>query len=464
MIQDDAARGYVTDITYPQRVYHEHAPVMLAYVARMFGHTPPPLDRFHYCDLGCGPATSTLLFADCAPDAQFYGYDLNEAHIQSAQALAKRDGLRNIELERASFHELLQRDTLPLCDYVVAHGVYSWVDDTARGELLALLERMVAPGGLALITYNAQPGSYALQGLRDLMMLEPESAPSRDRIAAAMARLTTLADAKAPFFEVFPTALKRLRKLSHDTDNYIAHEFFNRSWHAAHLAEVVDAMDARGLAWVGSQPIHHNVDELASPAAFHHQLAAIEDRVQRETLRDFICATHFRRDLFVRQPSTPCPDTDDEQVYGTRLSASALRQPQVLEHISLDWSHPIYPKIFAALERGPITPRQLQTAHNVPINALISACFMLLVGDRVWPWVAPITPPKPTLPFASLEVLSAFNRNALQHPPTDDAPLILASPAAGTGVPLSSSDVEALSSGNPPAELVSRLVTLGILG
>ena len=55
-------------------------------------------------------------------------------------------------------------------DYVVAHGVYSWVPAGVRDRLLAVCREVLAqPQGVAFISYNTYPGCHMRRMLWDMM-------------------------------------------------------------------------------------------------------------------------------------------------------------------------------------------------------------------------------------------------------------------------------------------------------
>ena len=61
-----------------------------------------------------------------------------------------------------AFHAADFADTgrlaLPRFDYIVAHGVYSWVDPPARAALRRFIDGHLKSGGLVYVSYNAMPG------------------------------------------------------------------------------------------------------------------------------------------------------------------------------------------------------------------------------------------------------------------------------------------------------------------
>src|SRR6185436_12341439 len=63
----------------------------------------------------------------------------------------------NLTLHATDFATAADFD-LPRFDYIVAHGVYSWIDATGREDVRRFIDRHLAPGGLVYVSYNAMPG------------------------------------------------------------------------------------------------------------------------------------------------------------------------------------------------------------------------------------------------------------------------------------------------------------------
>ena len=150
--------GYVGDIEYAPHFVAEIAPAWLDLTLLIGGREPPSRrDGFTWCELGCGPGVTAALLAATHPRGRFHAVDMLPAHIEQASRL--RDAVRadNLVLHEADFASIAERE-LPRFDYVVAHGVYSWVDASARAALRRFVERHLAPGGALYLSYNAMPG------------------------------------------------------------------------------------------------------------------------------------------------------------------------------------------------------------------------------------------------------------------------------------------------------------------
>jgi len=178
---------YVTDVPYAATFTQYGAPAWLDLTALLSGVRPP--DRkgaFAWCELGCGRGATAAILAATHPGGAFHGVDLMPEHIAHARRLGERCGIANLTLHQGDFAAAATLD-LPRFDYIVAHGVYSWIDAQARATLRHFVDRHLAPGGLVYISYNAMPGWAADLPFQYLVrvLAEREEGDSIAKFAAA---------------------------------------------------------------------------------------------------------------------------------------------------------------------------------------------------------------------------------------------------------------------------------------
>jgi SAM-dependent methyltransferase len=103
------------------------------------------------------------------PEGVFVGVDLMPDHIYMSQRFADRLGLDNIKFLQG---DLLDVDSVVpqlasvgivhgSCDYVAAHGIFTWVDEKVQESLLKLATHSLKAGGYFYCSYNTYPGWLA---------------------------------------------------------------------------------------------------------------------------------------------------------------------------------------------------------------------------------------------------------------------------------------------------------------
>jgi methyltransferase-like protein/SAM-dependent methyltransferase len=155
-------------LPYPDMCYTQTHPGRLAACARLLGLTPAPVERCRVLELGCASGANLLPMADALPDSTFVGIDLSPRQIAEANRVVQALGLRNVSFAAMDIREL--PEDLGEFDYIIAHGVYSWVPPDVRDSLLAACRTHLASHGIAYVSYNAFPGWHAVQALREMML------------------------------------------------------------------------------------------------------------------------------------------------------------------------------------------------------------------------------------------------------------------------------------------------------
>jgi len=156
------------EVAYPSYPFPLTHPLRLALPAALYGLSAAPAETARVLEVGCGEGGNLIPLAVSYPNARFYGFDLAPTAIEAGRATIEALGLTNIRLEARDI--LDGAAGLGEFDYVIAHGVYSWVPEAVREGLLALIHGCLAPEGLAFISYNALPGCHLRMMIREMLM------------------------------------------------------------------------------------------------------------------------------------------------------------------------------------------------------------------------------------------------------------------------------------------------------
>ena len=192
-VQQEALTGY-DRVPYPGHPFAQTHPDRLATVATLFGLRPAPPEACRVLELGCGDGGNLVPMAYGLPGSTFCGVDLSGARDRAgARKWPRRSGSSNVRFELA---DLTALPALGEFDYVVAHGVYSWIEPAARDALLAACREHLAPDGVAYVSYDVLPGGHLREITRQMLRWhlrdvdEPE-----ERIAQARALLAAIVEA-----------------------------------------------------------------------------------------------------------------------------------------------------------------------------------------------------------------------------------------------------------------------------
>lgn len=396
------ADGYLTDTPYTWGFYAELNPVFLNYVCLLNGHAPRPLDRpFTYCDLGCGNGVTVAALAQLFPHAKFVGVDFNAQHVANGTALAAEAGLTNIEFIQADFSELDSR-RLPEFDFVVLHGVYSWVDPERRNDIREFLKTHVKPAGIVYVSYDTMPGWAAIAPLREMMVQHTRHlvTDSATKAQAGLDFIAYLRERKAGFFVDNPPLAAFVDEISKQSLSYVAHEFFGGAIKPYYFREVATEMRSAGLSYSGSALLHLNFIDLAVPQEFRALLAKSTSRPEFEANGDFIRNQRFRKDVFVMSREAgghggePALKPEEQAAalaaipFATLCSAAAFKRTHRFGDVELKFAADIFERVIAACADGAKSVNQLAQIDGLSAygpDLLTDAIRFLSVGGQLVP-------------------------------------------------------------------------------
>ncbi|HTM04514.1 MAG TPA: methyltransferase regulatory domain-containing protein [Vicinamibacterales bacterium] len=294
--------GYVTDTPYPDTFFRELSPAWLNYVAAVNGLAPRAIDdAFTYLELGCGFGTSTVINAAAFPQASFHACDFNPTHVDGGRRYAAVLGVDNVTFHDAPFDRLARRD-LPAFDFIALHGVYSWIDASARMAVRGLIDRWLRPGGLVYVSYNTLPGWTHELPLRRLIveLAATEAGNAGAQGEAAATTLAMLQKSDWRYFTANPAAVDAVSAYVRGEGEYLAHEFMNAAWEPFYCVDVADDLAAIGLSLVGSATLVDNHLALVLDGRATTTIGALATERQRQLAIDFARNQRFRRDVFTR--------------------------------------------------------------------------------------------------------------------------------------------------------------------
>lgn len=315
------------DLPYGSRAVRESHPAHLAAVARLFGVAAPSPESARVLELGCAEGGNLLPMAVGAPSAAFLGIDLSARQVEAGEARRTALGLSNVGLRVADVAEF---DPGPgTFDYVVAHGLWSWVPEPVAEALLALVARALSPNGVAYVSYNTYPG-WHLRGLvRDLLLRDTRAgADPAGRIARARELLVFAAanarDRSRAYGEILRDTLTQFSR--HD-DARLFHEWLEENNRPVWFRDFAAGAARHGLepladARLAAMPmgrVKPEVDDLLSSRA--------EGRLEKEELLDVLRNRSFRQTLLVRAPGPGREEPDPAALDGLLFTTELVPVP-----------------------------------------------------------------------------------------------------------------------------------------
>lgn len=296
------SEGYFTDVNYTHGYYKQLNPALLRLAVLAGGFAPPQHDAGNYLELGFGQGVSVNFHA-AATSATYWGIDFNPAHVANARELAAASGAA-VQLSEESFGEFAARADLPDFDYIVLHGIWSWISNENRDTIVDLIRRKLKTGGIVYVSYNVYPGWAPYVPIRQLMSLFKDKVGditgAERGITGAVQFTKDVFSAAADYYKDVPALALHLESLDSRDTSYIAHEYLNADWKISTFAEVSAQLSGAKLTYAGPTRLLENIAPFRFTPDGQKMLSQIGDPVLRETTKDFLTNQMFRCDVYLK--------------------------------------------------------------------------------------------------------------------------------------------------------------------
>jgi cyclopropane fatty-acyl-phospholipid synthase-like methyltransferase/methyltransferase-like protein len=289
------------EFPYLSLAFPQSHPDRLATIARLHRLVPAPVGECRVLEIGCAAGGNLIPMAAALPRSRFLGIDFSAVQVREGLADVAALGLANIELKQVDLRDFGEESGV--FDYIIAHGVYSWVPPAVQEKLLDVCARQLAAGGIAYISYNTLPG-WNMRGIvRDAMRYHTRQFPdARSRVQQARATLDFLAQAtegaRSPYALMLRSEAEQLRRKQ---DYYVLHDHLEEFNEALFFHQFAARAARHGLAFLAEAEFRMmQIDGLPAPVA--HTLNQIAPGIlQREQLTDFLRNRNFRQTLLVHE-------------------------------------------------------------------------------------------------------------------------------------------------------------------
>ena len=289
------------EFPYASNPFPLSTPEHLQAVARLFALESPAPATARVLEIGCSAGGNILPFALRHPQAQVVGIDLSPVQIAQAEARVAQLGLVNVTLHCMNLEDVTRGDTFGEFDYIICHGVYSWVPPAVQEAIFRICRLHLSPTGVAYISYNTYPGWKSRELVRDAMRLRAEglTAPG-DRLGYARGMVDFLAQMSGEGTLLRRTMDEIAPLVRQAEPSYLLHDFLDPFNQPVYVRDFVTAARLQGVSYLGdAEPNTMFVSNHGAAIAEPLLKEVAGDQVLLEQYMDFLTNRTFRQSLLI---------------------------------------------------------------------------------------------------------------------------------------------------------------------
>ena len=305
------------EVLYPSYTHAQTHPDRLATLATLFGMQPARVATSRILELACGQGGNIIPLAVSYPASHCVGIDLSQKQIELGQTIVDSLGLNNIELRAQSILDFPD-DSEPF-DYIIAHGVYSWVPENVRDKILQICRDHLAPQGVAIVSYNTFPGWHQRRMIRDMMIFHTKrfTEPAK-RIEQAKAFLTFMTQATGNESAYGRSLHEEFRMLSKSDEAYLFHEQLEDVNEPVYFHQFADQIAKHELQYLCEvEQSNLQLERYPKPIA---EIISKMEIIEREQYLDFFSRRTFRQTLLCHREVALDRNAMAAQIHKLRLA------------------------------------------------------------------------------------------------------------------------------------------------
>lgn len=296
---DDIAHTYNTFL-YDSLAIKQTHPLHLYAIARLCGLAATPPATAKVLELGCASGGNLIPMAYHLPTTQFLGIDLAQKQIEKGLAVIQDLQLNNIQLKHQSILDFHSNEPF---DYIICHGLFSWVPEEVREKVFAICQQYLTKNGVAYISYNTFPGWQIGNIVREL--LEWQTRDILDPYQKVSIARQTLKDLQRDLNQENTAYAQLLQAeallIDEHSDNQLLHEHLSPYHYPLSLSEFMIQASRYQLMYLSDAFLSNDETALSQKDGLITALQKLDILKNRRFRCTLLC--HQQEQLFEKPPS-----------------------------------------------------------------------------------------------------------------------------------------------------------------
>lgn len=329
---------------------------ILSAKARIYGLDSAPIDGARVLELGSSCGGNIIPQALYYPEATFTGIDLSSVQVQHGNELIQSMGLTNVTLMEKNIMDI--DDDFGTFDYIIVHGIWSWVPDMVKDKILSICNRNLSDRGIAYVSYNTYPGWKRLEQLRDIMLYSEKHAhydSLKDRTAYTKNVLKLIAetmkmDERARTQSNYK--INNINRVVQSNDYYVGHEYLETINDPVYISQFVARAEQQGCTYIGDESLQRSFITWLDDAVVENiNVLSQGNHVDKEQYYDYVYDTQFRMALLTKSIHADTIIRNETVTKDTLDSLYFYASSNESEEMSAKWTDPVLIAIKALMDR-----------------------------------------------------------------------------------------------------------------
>jgi methyltransferase-like protein/trans-aconitate methyltransferase len=286
-------------VPYMGRIHGQTHPQHLYTIAKLFQFPAVDFKKARILELGCGDGSNIVNIAYHLPTTTCVGIDSSTVQIERGRKMCQFANINNCDLQHV---DILTYEPPHDFDYIICHGVYSWVPSKIQKKIMEICTDFLSPNGIAYISYNTLPGWHQYKIFREMMKYHSSKmTATKDKIEQAKAVIHFAAEHVTHPLEPYGLFLRNnLEFISSLTEEYLFHEYLEEHNEALYFHQFVDRIGNFNLQYLGDTNFHSMISNHL-PSETQDILNTISSSLfELEQYMDFLQCRRFRCSLLVK--------------------------------------------------------------------------------------------------------------------------------------------------------------------